>query len=123
MPSLVINGQKRHAIARKLTTIGRGPDNDVILGSDGFASTHAILKIDSGRFVINPTSRKNPILVNGKKTRKHVLEHGDVIEISDQHLRFDLWDEPETHLNLHAPDPRDELDAYERLCQFSMPTP
>ncbi|MEE2757590.1 MAG: sigma 54-interacting transcriptional regulator, partial [Myxococcota bacterium] len=120
MPSLVINGQRRYFIARKLTTVGRGPDNDLILNESEIELTHAVLKIDSGRFIINPTSRKHPVLINGKKVRKHVLEHGDLITIANTQLRFDLWDEPDATGSNSPPDPTDELDAYERLCQFSM---
>jgi len=120
VPSLVINGQRRHFIARKLTTLGRGPDNDLTLSGHEVAATHAVLKIDSGRFIINPTSRKYPVIVNGKKIRKHVLEHGDLIKIDGTQLRFDLWDEPDATASHAPPDPMDELNAYDRLCQFSM---
>ena len=107
MPSLVINGQRRYFIARKLTTVGRGPDNDLILNESEIELTHAVLKIDSGRFIINPTSRKHPVLINGKKVRKHVLEHGDLITIANTQLRFDLWDEPDATGSNSPPDPTD----------------
>jgi transcriptional regulator with GAF, ATPase, and Fis domain len=119
MPSLVHAARGRaHLILRKLTSIGRHADNDVVLDDDGVAETHAHVRLEGGRFVLFTLSRSHPVLINGRKSRKHVLEHGDEILFADTLLRFNLWDEPST-VEVQIEHHGDELAAYRRLAEFT----
>ena len=120
MPSLVTGGRP-HPIMRKLTSIGSDPDNDVVIQGPDVAPTHAHVRLEGGRFVLVANSRANVICVNGRKTRKHPLEHADDIDLGGATLRFNLWDEPTTiEVERHAPLPEDQLQAYRRLLAFSI---
>ena len=118
MPSLVSQSGERYPIVRTLTTVGPARDNDVMIETHAGPGTHAVIKLDGGRFIIAPSERKALMMINGKKSRKHVLEHGDLIKLGDASVTFDLWDSA----TISAPvlDPHHErIDAYERLMTFS----
>ncbi|MCB9538003.1 MAG: sigma 54-interacting transcriptional regulator [Myxococcales bacterium] len=118
MPSLVVDGRS-HLIVRKITSIGADRDNDVVVEGAEVAPTHAHIRLEGGRFVLVSTARANTLRVNGRKTRKHPLEHADAIELGDATLRFNLWDEPTTIEVQRDVVPQDELKAYRRLLAFS----
>ena len=121
MPSLVqIATGRSHPILRKLTSVGAGSDNDVVLGEPDVAETHALIRLETGRFLLIAPSRTWPVRVNARRVRKHVLEHGDEIGVGDALLRFNLWDEPGT-LEVSHPevDRGDVMDAYRRLADFT----
>jgi len=119
MPSLVVAGGRSHFIVRKLTSVGSDADNDVVVSGDMVAPTHAHLKLDGGRFLLMGLSRAFPVLVNGKKVRKHVLNHGDEVVMGGATMIFNLWDETGT-IEARSVDPRsEELAAYRRLAEFS----
>ena len=119
MPSIVVQPDgPSQFILRTLTSIGSDADNDIRIDGDGVQSTHAHIKIDHGRFLLMGLNRSHPIHVNGKKSRKHVLEHGDDIKIGECSLRFNLWDEPNTmELGREALE-TDQLTAYRKLAVF-----
>ena len=121
MPSLILEpGGRSFFIGRTLTSIGHDRENDISLEDPEVGPTHAILKLDAGRFILVDQSRSFPILVNGRKTRKHVLEHGDQVQMGSSQLRFNLWDEPSQSLEITAAEePASELAAYQRLANFS----
>jgi transcriptional regulator with GAF, ATPase, and Fis domain len=121
MPSLVESTSNRpHPILRKLTSIGAAVDNDVVVRGADVGDTHALVRLDGGRFVLAPSGRGMVVRVNGRKVRKHGLEHGDEIQLGAVVLRFNLWDEPNTTLEAQRESqPADELAAYQTLAEFS----
>jgi transcriptional regulator with GAF, ATPase, and Fis domain len=117
MPSLVNLADRRACpIVRKLTSIGSDPDNDLVVADRDVAATHAHIRLDAGRFLLLPLGRHD-LIVNDKRTKKHVLEHGDVLRVGNTRLRFNLWDEPGTVEATR--EPGDELTAYRRLAEFT----
>ena len=121
MPSFVLQPDGRSFfISRTLTSVGQDEDNDIVLQGTDIAPTHALLKLDGGRFILRNQSRAFPLLVNGRKTSKHVLEHGDRIELGGHVLQFNLWDEPsQTTVSQPVAEHVSELTAYRRLASFS----
>ena len=119
MPSLVQKGSTRpFFILRKLTSIGTDVENDLTLIGQNIAPTHALLKLDGGRFILSSQSRKFPIYVNGRKIKKHTLEHEDVVLIGEHTLRFSLWDEPSHTMESTQPTATDDVAAYTQLAEF-----
>ena len=119
MPSLMFQAERRsHLILRKLTSIGRDPENDVVLGDPSVAPTHAHIRLESGRFML-VVQRGCPLRVNGKKAKKHVLEHGDEVLVGEVGLRFNLWDDQSTMEAQRSDAQGSVLGAYERLATFS----
>jgi len=103
---------------KKITSIGSGPDNDVVLPDPLIGDTYASIHFDGQTYTITTLARKAEVVVNGKKRGKHKLSHDDKLVIGSCELRFALIDE--------APPAEDEaaqtvadLDAYGKLYDFS----
>jgi transcriptional regulator with GAF, ATPase, and Fis domain len=101
---------------KKITSIGSGPDNDIVLPDplvvDGFA-----VHFDGQTYTVF-APRKAEFVVNGKKRSKHKLSHDERLVIGSCELRFGMVDE-------HAPIAEEaantvaDLDAYTKLFEFS----
>ncbi len=103
---------------KKITSLGSGPDNDVILPDPLIGDAYASIHFDGQTYTITTLQRKAEVVVNGKKRSKHKLSHDDKLTIGSCELRFALVDD--------APAPEDEavstvadLDAYHKLYDFS----
>src|SRR6476620_8040565 len=77
---------------KKLTSIGSGPDNDIVLPDplvqDGFA-----IRFDGQIYTVF-APKKTEFVVNGKKRSKHKLSHDERLTIGSVDLRFAMVDEP-----------------------------
>jgi len=101
---------------KKITSLGSGPDNDIVLPDplvvDGFA-----IHFDGQTYTVF-APKKTEFVVNGKKRSKHKLTHDERLVIGSCELRFGMVDE-------HAPVPEEaantiaDLDAYTKLFEFS----
>jgi transcriptional regulator with GAF, ATPase, and Fis domain len=122
MPSLRLQAPGYPAtvyhLYKKLTSIGSGPDNDVVLPdplvADAFASVH----FDGQTYTISTLHRKLDVVVNGKKRSKHVLRHDDRLVIGSCELKFALIDEAPP-VEAEAAATMADLDAYTKLHEFS----
>ena len=68
-------------LARKLISIGRSSDADVVLADARVAEYHAQLSFDGESFVVQPMG-KAEVRVNGKRAKKEKLYHNDVISLN-----------------------------------------
>jgi len=122
MPSLRIQvrGQppKVYSLYKKLTSIGRGEENDIVLADPSLDDSHAHVHFDGRDFYIGSIDRHNDLRVNGKKRKKHRLQHQDRIEIGDCVMIFSLYDEAPT--DEEAAKTMAELNAYRKLYEFSL---
>ncbi|HEY4243925.1 MAG TPA: FHA domain-containing protein [Kofleriaceae bacterium] len=74
----------------KSYTIGRGVDNDVVLGDIAVSRKHFDLHFDNGSWVIVDRGSGNGTLVNGNvEDAPFMLAPGDVIEIGNTTFRFE----------------------------------
>ena len=89
-------------------TIGRAPDNRVVLNDPRASRYHAHVKSQNGSYLIvdgglDGKPSANHVFVNGEQRREHALRDGDQIQIGASRLRFDLSDErksePETRFD------------------------
>ena len=101
---------------KKLTSIGSGPDNDIVLPDplvqDGFA-----IRFD-GQIYTVLALKKTDFVVNGKKRGKHKLTHDDRIVIGSCELRFVMIDEQAPTAE-EAGETIADIDAYTKLYEFS----
>src|SRR5919205_1146913 len=79
-------------------TIGRAPDNRVVLNDPRASRYHAHIKFQNGSYLIvdgglDGKPSANHLFVNGEQRREHPLRDGDQIQIGASRLRFDLSDE------------------------------
>jgi adenylate cyclase len=86
-------------------TIGRAPDNRVVLNDPRASRYHAHVKFQNGSYVLFDGSldgkpSANHVFVDGEQRLEHPLRDGDSIQIGASRLRLDLSDErrkePET---------------------------
>jgi transcriptional regulator with GAF, ATPase, and Fis domain len=103
---------------KKITSLGSGPENDVVLPDPLIGDAYASIHFDGQTYTITTLQRKAEVVVNGKKRSKHKLTHDDKLVIGSCELRFALVDD--------APAPEEEavstvadLDAYHKLFDFS----
>jgi transcriptional regulator with GAF, ATPase, and Fis domain len=101
-------------LARKLISIGRSSDADVVLADARVAEYHAQLSFDGESFVVQPMG-KAEVRVNGKRAKKEKLYHNDVISLNGVELFFSLYDVQQDT----EPKEKSELNAYRRLYAFS----
>ncbi|WII70627.1 FHA domain-containing protein [Bdellovibrio sp. 22V] len=72
-------------------SIGRGPENDIVLSGDPRASRqHAEIKQRGNEFVIVNLSQKNFILVNSQNVQSEILNNESVVQIGDTEIRFHM---------------------------------
>ncbi len=76
-------------------TIGRGPENDIVLSSDPRVSRqHAEIKQRGNEFLVVNLSGKNFILLDGESVQSEILKNDSIIQIGDTEIRF-IADLPE----------------------------
>jgi len=110
-------GNKVYHIYKKITSLGKGEDVDVVLPDPLLADTHAHIHFDGRDFNIAVVDRDGEIHVNGRRRTKHRLAQEDRIRIGSAELEFSLYDEPVTDET--AARTMAELNSYRRLFEFS----
>jgi adenylate cyclase len=79
-------------------TVGRAPDNRVVLNDPRASRYHAHVKFRDGAYVLFDGSvdgklSANHVFVNGEQRLEHALRDGDSVQIGASRLRLDLSDE------------------------------
>ncbi|MBC7974721.1 MAG: sigma 54-interacting transcriptional regulator, partial [Myxococcales bacterium] len=101
---------------KKITSLGSGPDNDIILPDplvvDGFA-----VHFDGQMYTVLAPKRSE-FVVNGKKRGKHKLTHDDRLVVGSCELKFAMIDES-APVEEEAAQTIADLDAYTKLYEFS----
>jgi transcriptional regulator with GAF, ATPase, and Fis domain len=122
MPSLRIEapGQKPkvYHLFKKITTVGKAEDNDVVLEDPLIGETHAHMHFDGKAYVVQTTHKQNALHVNGRKKKKMRIEHGDKIKIGAYELVFSLFDEQPV-VEEEAAATVAEVSGYQKLHEFS----
>jgi pSer/pThr/pTyr-binding forkhead associated (FHA) protein len=76
------------ALDRDALTIGRLPDNDLVLDRPGVSRHHARVERQGNGFVIQDLNSGNGTRVGAARIDKHVLADGDAIRIGDARLIY-----------------------------------
>jgi pSer/pThr/pTyr-binding forkhead associated (FHA) protein len=71
-------------------TIGRLPDNAVIIDNPAVSGHHARVIRDGNRLVLEDLGSTNGTFVNGHEVTRYELRHGDQVLVGKHHLVFDL---------------------------------
>jgi len=75
-------------IAKDRTTIGRDADSDLVIDDPVVSRAHAAVITVGNDQTVEDLGAANGILVNGKRITRHLLEHGDLIEIGTFQIRY-----------------------------------
>jgi len=121
MPSLRVTlpgkGPKVYHLYKKITSIGRGEENDIVLPDPLLADSHAHVHFDGRDFNVTSIDKHGDLHVNGKRRKKHRLVHQDQLKIGTTELSFSLYDEPAT--DEEAAKTMEALNSYRKLFEFS----
>jgi len=76
-------------------TIGRLPDNMVVIENPAVSGHHARVVRDGDSVVLEDLESTNGTFVNGQHVTRHTLQHGDVVLVGKHKLFFDGFGEAE----------------------------
>lgn len=95
-----LNGQVKYEVnlLKPRFSIGRRPENDLVLDQATISGHHAAIDRTSVGIFILDLGSTNGTLVNGQPITKHLLQHEDVIELGKYRLKFQHGQN-----NLHEP--------------------
>ncbi len=88
------SGQRiRFVLDKPTLTIGRAPDNDIvlaapILNADTVSQHHARLRRDQDDYIVRDLSSKNGLAVNGRQTIENLLQDGDRLQFGEVEATF-----------------------------------
>lgn len=106
MPTLRarLSGEARSwELAETPLTIGRRPDNAVVLAEKFVSARHAVIGHDNGRYYVEDLSSSNGTRLNGRRVERAALKDGDIVQIGSFDLHFS--DEPAATVPLSHPLP------------------
>jgi transcriptional regulator with GAF, ATPase, and Fis domain len=121
MPTLrVVSGGKPtevHHLFKKVTSIGRSPDCDIVIKDLDVEPSHCHIHFDGRVFHLAPIDRDGKIFVNGKRRKTHELSHQDSLRIGNTEMVFSLYDDPVP--DGEAARTAVEMAPYRKLFEFS----
>jgi dipeptidyl aminopeptidase/acylaminoacyl peptidase len=78
------------ALPNEMVTVGRAPDNDVVVSDPATSGRHGRIEVRAGAFWISDLGSTNGTLVNGEPVIEKQLSDGDLIAIGQNTMRFTL---------------------------------
>lgn len=81
-------GRRTITLDGRSITIGRGPDNDVVLDDPGVSRRHARIQAREGRLVVTDLASANGVWLGGKRVTEAVLGPGDRVELGGAFLEL-----------------------------------
>jgi serine/threonine protein kinase len=83
-------GRRFELIDGQTLIIGRGQSTDARLNDPRISRQHCRIQVDGASVVLSDADSAAGTLVNGSSIEQHALQPGDVVEIGDTKLRFQL---------------------------------
>ncbi|MFK7850567.1 MAG: FHA domain-containing protein [Akkermansiaceae bacterium] len=99
MPRVIITNQDQNAqpyrfqLERKVVSLGRGSDNDIVIDSASVSGKHAEMLRVGGGYVLNDLGSTNGIKVDGTRQSKVSLISGMSVKLGDVAFDFSLSEE------------------------------
>jgi hypothetical protein len=78
------------ALPSEMVTVGRAPDNDVVVGDPATSGHHGRIEVRLGSFWLSDLGSTNGTLVNGEPVIEKQLNDGDLIALGQNTIRFTL---------------------------------
>lgn len=92
MAKLVINRNDTmlgsRFLERTRLTIGRAASNDIRLDDPSVSKMHAQVEVVGNDHILLDLGSANGTYVNGERVSRHLLRHGDVVEVSEFQIRY-----------------------------------
>lgn len=99
------------ALGSFVLTIGRRPDNSLVVDDRFVSGRHAVVGHDQGRYYVEDLKSSNGTLLNGRPVQRAPLTHGDAIRIGPLNITF--MDESSTVIPVPQPVAAPAADAAE----------
>ena len=87
MPKLIISGIV-HELTDEVITIGRGPDNTIILNDPSISTLHAQLLLEGDTYRLKDVDTTNGTCVNGKPIAEALLQFEDRIRFGAAEAQY-----------------------------------
>jgi len=84
---LVVNKQVI-PLYKKITTLGRNFENDVVFHEDFLSRSHAEIILEEGQYMLYDKQSTSGTFVNGKRVDDCVLNSGDLISLANIQIMF-----------------------------------
>src|SRR5947207_1020512 len=100
MPKFLLQyqgGVIREIPAADALTVGRKPDNDVVIDNPAVSSHHCKIVMSGDTFFVEDLNSTNGVFLNGKKIFQSAIQNNDVISIAKHALQF-IDDRPQSHI-------------------------
>lgn len=81
-------GSKRLEVGDEPVTVGRYPDNLIVLHDDQASRHHCVIEAFDGGFQVRDLGSRNGTRLNSGRVDVHALNNGDVVRIGAAELRF-----------------------------------
>ena len=65
------------------TSLGRGPENDIVVSDSAVSGQHCRIQPEGGRFVLHDLQSTNGTFVNERRVGRQLLSEGDVIRLGE----------------------------------------
>jgi pSer/pThr/pTyr-binding forkhead associated (FHA) protein len=88
MPKLTISGTA-HELMEEVISIGRAPDNMIVIDDTSVSSRHAELRAVDRTYRLHDLRSTNGTKVNGNAAKEIMLRHGDRIRFGGVQARFE----------------------------------
>jgi pSer/pThr/pTyr-binding forkhead associated (FHA) protein len=88
MPKLIISGTT-YELVDDLVTVGRGPDNTIVVNNSSVSARHAQLQLSGETYRLKDLSSTNGTHVNGKPVTETVLRFDDRIRFGAAEARYE----------------------------------
>lgn len=87
---LLQEGERRQIfpLTKKVTTVGRMPDNDLVLNKTSISRHHAEIERRGDHYYIRDLDSTNGTLVNDRRVKRKKLQDGDRVTIATQRFLF-----------------------------------
>jgi pSer/pThr/pTyr-binding forkhead associated (FHA) protein len=88
MPKLIISGTT-HQLVDEAITIGRGPDNTIVVNDPSISTHHAQLLLEGDTYRLKDLDSTNGTRVNGKPVTETLLRFDDRIRFGAAEARYE----------------------------------
>ncbi|MBV9079847.1 MAG: FHA domain-containing protein [Elusimicrobia bacterium] len=79
---------KEVPLFKERMTIGRKPDNDIVIGHPTISGSHGVIRREGEKFVIEDLNSTNGTFVNGNRVKTSALKNRDRIGVAGHILEF-----------------------------------
>lgn len=83
-------------IDKQRVRIGREADSEIHLDDPSVSRRHVVLNRVYNEYFVEDQNSTNGTLLNGRRVFKHMLKHGDLLEVGSFRFRYELDDDLET---------------------------